>query len=74
MKQQMKKCNCITKQISDLISDRDVSDESIYVLYQLLTDLLVEFESQALSRLRRYSKQQEKMQKEIAAAQRNPLI
>lgn len=61
----MKKRNLMNRQMNELISDRDVSDESIYVVYQFLTDLLAEFESQAVGRLRRYSKEQEKIQKEI---------
>jgi hypothetical protein len=57
----MKKRNLMDEQISELISDRDISDESIYVVYQFLTYLLAEFESQAYSRLKRYSKKQEKI-------------
>ncbi len=53
----MKKRNLMDEQMNELISDRDISDESIYVVYQFLTDLLIEFESQAVGRLRRYSKE-----------------
>ena len=58
----------IHNQISNFITDPDVSDESIYVVYQFLSDLLVEFESQALGRLRRYHHRQEKRQKESTTA------
>ena len=58
--------------ISELTSNRDISDESIYVVYQFLSDLVLEFESQALGRLMRYSKEQEKMREEMMASQGNP--
>jgi hypothetical protein len=61
----MLKSSLIYQQISDLISNQDVSDESIYIVYQFLSDLVLGFESQALGRLRRYSKEQEKVRQEM---------
>ena len=49
----------------ELISDRDISDESIYVVYQFLTDLLAEFESKAYSRLKSYHEELEAIKKEL---------
>jgi hypothetical protein len=69
----MKKRNLMDEQISELMANQDISDESIYVVYQFLTDLLAEFESQAYGRLRRYTQEQEKIQKEMCAAQINSL-
>jgi hypothetical protein len=57
----MKKRNLMDKQMSELISNRNISDESIYVIYQFLTDLLSEFESQAYGRLRRYIEEHKKL-------------
>ena len=62
----MTKHRLMNEQIHALISDPEVSDESIHVLYHFLSDLLEEFETQAFCRLRRYQQEQE----EIAAAQR----
>lgn len=59
----MIKRNLMDEQMNKLISNRDISDESIYVIYQFLTDLLAEFESQAYGRLRRYSDEQGKYKK-----------
>jgi len=41
----MSKHNLITNKINELINDPDVLDESIYVVYQFLSELLLEFES-----------------------------
>jgi hypothetical protein len=56
----MTKRNFINDQISELINDPDISDESISIIYQFLTDLLLNFESQAFGRLRRYYNQRQK--------------
>lgn len=61
----MKKRNIMNEQMSELIADRNISDESIYVVYQFLNELLHEFESKAFSRLRRYTQEQEAIRKEI---------
>ena len=62
----MQKPNLMDETMSELISNRDISDESIYVVYQFLSNLVLEFESHALGRLRRYSREQEKMREEMA--------
>ncbi len=56
----MTKHNLCNELINNLISDPDISDESIVVVHQFLTDLLFEFESQALGRLKRYDSQRER--------------
>jgi hypothetical protein len=40
--------------IDELVSNENVSDESVYMIYQFLENLLHEFESKAFCRLRRY--------------------
>jgi hypothetical protein len=66
----MLKPSFIDEQLSNLISNQDVSDESIYIVYQFLSDLVLGFESQALGRLMRYSKEQEKMREEMISGQK----
>lgn len=56
----MTKHNLCNELINNLITDPDISDESIVVVHQFLTDLLFEFESQALGRLLRYDKRRQK--------------
>jgi len=63
MKKSMEKPYLMSQSIYKLVSNPDVSDESIYVLYEFLTDFLSEFESQAYSRIRHHLQEQE-MQKE----------
>jgi len=67
----MLKPSLVDKQLSDLVSNQNVSDESIYIVYQFLSDLVFGFESQALGRLMRYSKEQEKMREEMIFSQGN---
>ena len=67
----MLKPSLIDEQLSNLISNQDISDESIYIVYQFLSDLVLGFESVALGRLMRYSKEQEKMREEIMSSQSN---
>lgn len=67
----MVKPNGMREKINELISDHEVSDESIYVAYQFLSDLLIEFESQALGRLKRYGQAQQEMRSKILNAKRN---
>jgi hypothetical protein len=45
-----------TNFIDRLLSDENISDESVYAIYQFLEDLLMEFESKAFCQLRRYNK------------------
>lgn len=56
----MTKHNLCNELINNLIADPDIPDESIVVVHQFLTDLLFEFESQALGRLMRYDNQRQK--------------
>jgi hypothetical protein len=44
--------------IDDLMSNENVSDESVHAIHQFLETLLVEFESKSFGRLRRYYKEQ----------------
>jgi hypothetical protein len=69
MKKRQYKRNLLEAKMSELIAARDVSDESIYIVYQFLTDLLAEFELQAGGRLRRYYREQEEWQDKIRVAQ-----
>ena len=62
----------IDAQMSDLISNQDISDESIYIVYQFLSDLVLAFEAQALGRLMRYDKAREKMREDMMSSQSNP--
>lgn len=55
----MKKNRWVNEAISELVSNRKVSDETVYIVHQFLSDLVLEFEAQAYCRLRRYSKAQE---------------
>lgn len=66
----MRKSNLMDETMSELISNRDISDETIYVVYQFLSDLVLEFEAHALGRLRRYSREQEKMREEMMSKSR----
>ena len=61
----MKKRKLMDMHMDELIANRDISDESIYVIYQFLTDLLTEFETKAFGRLRSYNEDQKALQKEI---------
>ena len=70
----MLKPSLIDEHLSNLISNRDVSDESIYIMHQFLSDLVLWFESQALGRLMRYSKEQEKMREEMMSSQGNSSV
>ena len=70
----MLKPSLIDEQLSNLISSQDVSDESIYIVYQFLSDLVLGFESQALGRLMRYSKEQEKMREVMMSSQGNSSV
>lgn len=70
----MLKPSLIDEQMSDLISNQDISDESIYIVYQFLSDLVLGFESQALGRLMRYSKEQERMHEEMMSSQGNSKV
>jgi hypothetical protein len=70
----MLKPSLIDAQMSDLISNQDISDESIYIVYQFLNDLVLEFESQALGRLMRYHKEQEQIREEMMSRQENSKI
>ena len=56
----------VNEAISELISNRNISDETVYIVHQFLSDLVLEFEAQAYCRLRRYSKAQEAKQREAA--------
>jgi hypothetical protein len=67
----MLKPSLIDAQLSDLISNQDISDESIYIVYQFLNDIVLEFESQALGRLMRYYKEQEQIREEMISRQEN---
>ena len=48
-----------TNLIDALMCDENISDESVHAIYQFLEDLLLEFESKAFGRLRRYSQEQQ---------------
>jgi hypothetical protein len=63
MKKSLEKHYLVSQSIYTLVSNPDVSDESIYVLYEFLTDFLSEFESAAYGRIRRHL-QEKKMQEE----------
>jgi hypothetical protein len=67
----MLKPSLIDEQLSNLISNQDISDESIYIVYQFLSNLVLGFESVALGRIIRYSKEQEKMREEMISSQSN---
>lgn len=70
----MSRPNLMDEQMSDLITNQDISDESIYIVYQFLNDLVLEFESQALGRLMRYNKEQEEMREEMMSNQGNAKV
>ena len=44
----------VSRSIYELISNPDVSDESVYLICEFLTDFLSEFEAQADARIRRH--------------------
>ena len=57
----MKKHALMCKQLHELMSDLDISDESIYVIYQFLADLLTEFDD----RLKKYTQELEAIKNEL---------